>query len=137
VHEVETGLVALEGGLLRSGGEVAEGGGEAIELVAGGAGVDIEIHHVGLDGHGAAETPAGGDHFFDEAELGVVLGGEALDVAIEERFEGVGTFIAEQDALGEQAVAQGVPGGARLALRSDGTAGARTIGAGSENTFFR
>jgi hypothetical protein len=73
----------------------------------GGHGVFVKT---GFDGPGAAQAPEGGDHFLDDAELDVVDGAVALDVLVEEDVEVLAALVGQDDAVGEQAVADGVEG---------------------------
>lgn len=108
VDEVEARLVAVDEVEFGGGGEVAEGGGEAIELCVRFEAFHLLIEHAGFDGEGAAQAPVGGDHLFDEPELDFVDGAEAVDVGIDQCLEDGAALIAEEHALGEQAVAHGV-----------------------------
>jgi hypothetical protein len=91
----------------------------------------------GFDGPGAAQTPEGGDHFLDDAELDVVDGAVALDVLVEEDVEVLAALVGQDDAVGEKAVADGVEGRSLFSRGCDGAAGAGTVGAGRENSFER
>ena len=64
----------------------------------------------GFHGPGAAQAPDGDDHFFDDGELDVVDGVVAADVLVEVGVEALAGLIAQDDSLGEQAVADGVEG---------------------------
>jgi hypothetical protein len=77
---VEAGLIAMQEGELGRGGQIGESGGQAVDFVAGLAGVDGVVVEAGFDGPGAAQSPEGGDHFLDHAEFDVVGGAVAVDV---------------------------------------------------------
>jgi hypothetical protein len=109
-HVVEAGLIAMEEGELGRGGQPGEGGGQAADSVAGRLVVDGLREHVGFNGPGAAQTPEGGDHFLDDAELDVVDGVVELDVLVHEDVEAGAGLGGQDHALGEKAVADGVEG---------------------------
>jgi hypothetical protein len=134
---VEAGLISMEEAELGCGGQVGESAGNAAEFVAGLVGGHGVIVETGFDGPGAAQTPEGGDHFLDDAELDVVDGAVALDVLVEEDFEVLAAFVGQDDAVGEKAVADGVEGRSLFSRGCGGAAGAGTVGAGRENSFER
>jgi hypothetical protein len=109
-HVVKAGLIAMQEGELGRGGQVGESAGKAAELVTGLAGSHGVFVETGFDGPGAAQTPEGGDHFLDDAELDVVDGAVALDVLIEEDVEVLAALVGQDDAVGEKAVADSVEG---------------------------
>ena len=133
ITKVETGLVAMQEGELGRGGQVTESLGDAGEFVGGVELLDAVIEKPGLDGPGAAHAPIGGGHFLDHAEFDSIAGSEALDVLGQEVFKALPGFVAENDAIGEQAVAGGVGGGAAPAFRGGGSQRFRAVGAGREN----
>jgi hypothetical protein len=120
VEAMEAGLVALENGHLGTGGELAEGAGEAVEFVGSGrAGVHFVVHHIHLDGEGAAGAPVGGDHFLDEAAFDLVDGLEAVVVGLEHGLVGFLVFVAQDDDVGLESVFGGVLGGTGLTFGSN------------------
>jgi hypothetical protein len=66
------------------------------------------FEQAGFDGQGAAETPVGGYHLFDHAELHAIGGLEAIEVVIHDLRETFGRFILHDDLVGEQAMAGGI-----------------------------
>jgi hypothetical protein len=137
MNEVEASLVAKQQLELGTGGEVAEGGDEAIEIVIdGGAGVHFVIEDAAFHGEGAVEAPVGGDHFFDQPGLDVVEGAEAFDIHVEEHFEIFGVFVAKEDDLGEESMTESVLRRALLAFGGDRSAGFGAIGARGGRAFF-
>jgi len=136
VDEVEAGLVAVEESELGGGGQLAEGGSEAVELGGGVAGGHVVIEGAGFDGEGAAQVPIGGDHFLDEADLDIVEGGEAVGIGVEELAEAVLAFVAQDHDFGEQAMAHGVARGEGFAARGFGTFGAGAVDAGLLGMLF-
>jgi len=87
------------------------------------------LEEIGFDGPGAAHAPIGGGHFFDHAHLDVIEGSEAIDELVKQGLEALAGFIGENDALGGEAVAQGVAGRGGLSLRGARTAGESSVGA--------
>ena len=136
VHEMEAAFVAVEQAELGLGGEFSEGGFHAGELAAGGLLLHGVFEHFGFEGPSAAEAPVGGGELLDEAVLEIVDGGEALDEDVAEGLEVAGGLVADEDLLGEQAMAGGIGGGARLAFGGDGAGGAGGVGAIGSETFF-
>jgi len=137
MDQVEAGLVAEEEVEFGVRGGVCEGGDEAIELGRGGVGFHLGIEGAHFDGAGAAGPPIGGNHFFDDGELDCVDGLKTGHVGIVDFAKGIGIFVAEQQALGENAVFEGVLGRPGFALGSFGTAGQGAVGAIRGETFFR
>ena len=109
--------MAMEDGELGCGGQFGEGGGHAADFVAGRLGVDGVGLQLGFDGPGAAQTPEGGDHVLDDAAFDVVDGVVELDVLVHEDVEAGAVLGGQDDALGEQAVADGVEGRRSAFLR--------------------
>ena len=107
---VEAGLIAMQEGEVGCGGQVGESAGNAADCVAGLAGMDGVVVEAGFDGPGAAHAPEGGGHFLDDAEFDVVGGAVAVDVLGQEDVEVLAGLGAQDDALGEKAVADGVEG---------------------------
>jgi len=129
MHDMEAGLVAVQEMECGAGGEVAESGGQAGEIAAGGLGLHGSFEHLGFHGPGAAETPGGGGHFFDEAELDVIDGSPLGDGDVEEFFECGGRFGADENLASEETVAAGVAGGMGLAGGGFGSGGESGVGA--------
>ena len=125
---MEAGLVTVEQIELRGGGQVGEGGGDARGLVAGGLIADGLFHQAILDGPGAAHAPIGGNHFLDHGELDAIGGGETLLMLGDELVEALTRFVFQDNALGQETVAEGVGGGALFPLRGDGASGAGSVG---------
>jgi hypothetical protein len=80
-------------------------------------GVGGVFEQAGFDGPGAAHAPVRGNHFLDHAEFHAIRGLEAVQVLGQQGFEGCAGFLIQDDAAGEQAVADGVLGRALLPLR--------------------
>jgi hypothetical protein len=97
---------------------------------------DALVEHLGFDGPGAAETPVIHGHLLDKRELDFVHGLEAVNVLLKGFFEAGARLIAEDDAVGEQAVAQGVLGGAALPRFGFWSVRARPIGTRGQDLFF-
>jgi hypothetical protein len=125
---VEAGLVTVEQVELGGGGQVGEGVGDALGLVAGGLIADGLFHQAILDGPGAAHAPIGGNHFLDHGELDAIGGGETLLMLGDELVEALTRFVFQDNALGQETVAEGVGGGAFFPLRGDGASGAGSVG---------
>jgi len=100
VHEMEAGFVAVHKGLAEDVVGFGEGGGDAIEEVAGGLSGGVVVEHAGLDGPGTADAPEGGGHLFDSGELDAIGGLEAFDQLGHEGVEGLLGFAFEDDAIG-------------------------------------
>ena len=129
VHHVETGFIAVkEEGIGVSGCGTRGGDDETVERVSGGLARHGFVDGTGLDGPAAAHAPVSGDHLFDHAELHFVGGLEAVDVLLEEGAEVFGVLTFEDDAIGEQAVADGVDGRTLLTLGRNWSAGAGAVG---------
>jgi hypothetical protein len=139
IDEVEAGFVAMDevetAGIVGQGGE---GGGEAFGLRGGGMEVVFEflIEGGGFDGPEAAQAPDGGDHFLDQSLSGEIGGGEAAEEILVEFAESVGGLVGEEDAVGQNAVAEGIEAGAALALGGFGAAGAGAVSAGGADAAF-
>ena len=136
IHDMEAGLITTEVGELRSGGQFGEGSGDAGEFGAFGLGGGGRFEEVILDSPVAAEAPISRDHFLDHAHLDIIEGAETIHVETEQFLKGVAGFLAEDDAIGQAAAADGVAG-TGFALRGFGSAGKCTVGAGCEDTFLR
>jgi hypothetical protein len=134
VDVVEAGFVTMEEAQLRRGGQFGEGGGDARGLIAGRLMAEGLFHEAILDGPGAAHAPIGRGHFFDHAELNAIGGGEPRGMLADEVVKARTRFVFEDHALGQEAVAKGVGGGAFLAIGGDGASGAGSVGAGSIDT---
>ncbi len=137
VHAVEAGLIALDEGKAGAGLGVAEGGGNAPDLIAEGLSGDSVIEGAGFDGPGAAHAPEGEGHFLDDAELDAIGGLKAGDVLGDNGTEGLRGFIFENGAAGEHAVAERVHGSAAFAFRSDWPPGTGAVGARGADFSFR
>jgi len=120
-------------------GEGGEGDGEAggwiVALVLpgdlGGLLVHFEDEHGGFGAGGdALVTELGHGGLFDEAQFDVVGGLEAGAEVGDQFFKDFRFFNVEADAFGEEAVLDGVPGGALFAFGGDGAAGFRSVDAG-------
>ncbi len=117
VHEVEAAFIAVDEGDGGAVGETGKGIGHAVEGGCGGLGGDLLVEEGGFDGPGAAQAPIGCGHVLDHAEFQAVGGLEAGDVVGEQSGEGLGTFVLEDHAMGQETMADGVAGGTLLALR--------------------
>ena len=95
-------------GEFRERGEFAERGRDAGNIVAGRFGGKTFLEKAVLDGPEAAQSPVGGGHFLDHAELDAIQGAEMFDVLREERLEGFAGFALEDHAIGEKPVAESV-----------------------------
>jgi len=137
VHEMKAGFVAVEEGEAGVGGGVGEGLGQAIQGVAGGLAGGIVLEEAGFDGPGAAQAPGSGGHFLDDTDLDTILGRETVEVLGGEGIEALAAFLLENDAAGEQAMAQGVAGRGELAFGCSGTARAEAVGTGGKDTSHR
>ena len=115
IHTVEAGLIAMQEGQLGGVGEGGEGGGDAGDLAAGLGGFDALIEEAGLDGPGAAKAPESGRHFLDHAAFDAIGGAEFPDVLGNHQIEVRGGLIGEDHLFGEQAMPEGVEGGALFA----------------------
>ena len=118
VDAVEAGLVAVDESEIGRGGESAEGGGEAAEVVgffvlAG----ETVIEKAALDGPEAANAPVGGGHFLDHPEFDAIDGCETIEVAGDQGVELGAGFAADEDTIGEQAMAQRIRRRAALPFR--------------------
>jgi hypothetical protein len=139
IDQVEAGFVAMDevetAGIVGQGGE---GGGEAFGLRGGGKEVVFEflVEGGGFDGPEAAQAPDGGDHFLHQSLSGEVGGGETAEEIFVEFAESVGGLVGEEDAVRQDAVAEGVEGRAALALGGFGAAGECAIGAGGADAAF-
>ena len=132
----EAGFVAMEEVKPGSGSQGAEGVGHGGDGIAGRLLGDGLVEGAGFHGPDAAEAPGGGAHFLDQAELDAVAGDEAAQVVGHGFGEALGGLAIEQDASGEQAMADGVLGGALFPFGGDGALGAGAVGArGSDTTF--
>jgi hypothetical protein len=104
---------------LRGGSQFGEGSGDARDLVAGGLIADGLFHQAILDGPGAADAPIGRNHFLDHGELDAIGGRETLDMLGHEVVKALAGFVFQDNALGQETVAEGVGGGAFFPLRGD------------------
>ena len=136
VHEVEAGFVAVEEGEIWRSGQIGESVGEAADLVSRRAGLfgQAVLEDAFLDSPGAAHAPISGCHFLDHAEFDAVDWPEALQMLGEKGFESGGRLVFEDDAIGEEAVAQRVEGGTAFALGGLGAFREGSVGAGSADS---
>lgn len=116
-----------------------KGDGGAEEFIGG---FELLLHgglgaqHFGIDPGGfdvpeAAETPAGGGHFFDEEGFRRGGGLETVEEGLGEFAEVLFIFIGEEHgAVGGEAVAEGVVAGAGFAFGSDRSTGFGAVAAG-------
>jgi len=116
-------------------GSFGIGGGERFAGVAGVAGVDGVVEEAGFDGRGAAQTPEGGGHFLVEAEFDVAGGAVAADVLSQKDVEVLSALGAQNDATGEQVVADGVEGRGLFSGGCSGASRANAVGAGRKDSF--
>ena len=130
---MEAGFVAVEEGKFRGCSEFAEGAGDAGDVITFGEGVQFLGEEGIFDGPGAAEAPVGSGHLLDHAELDAIERAEAFEVFGEERVEALARFAGEDDTVGEESVAEGVEGRAKLPFRGGGATGAGAVGARREN----
>jgi len=110
-HAVEAGFIAMQEAQRGLAGELGEGGGEAGELVAvrgGRLAGDRGIHDSGFQCPGAALAPEGGDHLLDHAQLNAVGRAEAVEILGQEGVKALAGFVFEDNALGQETVAQSV-----------------------------
>jgi hypothetical protein len=127
----------MEQGEGRVGSEICERLGEAFERgEVSGARIHFGIEQGGFHGEGAAEMPGSNRHVFDEADLDVVGGLEAIVVALLEVVEGFFAFATDGCDFGQQSVLACVLGRARFAFWSYGAVGERAISAGRGGTFI-
>jgi len=141
VGAFQTGFVAIEEWERWAKGEVAIGEAERgnivvrlvpfVELVF--LLEDFFFEEIGFDGPQAALSPFGGDHFFEEIELGLTLGLELLDVGIQHFAMLFGGFLLEDDAFGIEAVRDGVHGGCFAAGFGLGAVRFSAVGTGGIN----
>lgn len=134
VHEVEAGFVAVKEGEFGRGGLPAESGGDAGDIVARRLVGKGFRHESVFDSPGAAETPVGGGHLFDHAELDPIDGIEAFDVLGEQFGEAIDGFTGENHAIGEEAMADGVLRRTAFAVGGLRAAGESTVGTRGENS---
>jgi len=133
VLAAEHDLVALEE--LEDAGGVGEGAdGFGLDFAvgeAGGADVagDELLDKIGFHAADAAEAVLGVGHLHDEVHLGGAFGLVFGEVGVAEGDVVVWGFVVEQGGLGEEAVLEGVPGGAGLAGGGFGAGGAGGVGA--------
>jgi hypothetical protein len=106
IVEVKPGLVPVQEAEGWFGGEAGEGGGHAVDGIAGWLGGGFGFEHAGFQGPGAAETPVCAYHFLDQAELDAIGRLEALEVVIEDFLETLQRFIVHDELASEQAVAE-------------------------------
>jgi hypothetical protein len=102
--------------------------GEAVQSIGGGGLSGGGIEEAALDGPGAAGFPLRGGHIFDEGIFEVANGLEFPDQGLDEGLESVGGLAIEDDGVGEEAVLEGVQGGALFPIGRDRAAGAGAIG---------
>jgi hypothetical protein len=133
VDEVEAGFVTVYESERGGGGERGEGGSDGADGVGLALGVGGVFEQAGFDGPSAAHAPVRGNHFLDHAEFHAIGGLEAVEVLGQQIFEGCAGFLIQDDAAGEQAVADGVLGRAMLPLRRGRTLRAGSVGARSQN----
>jgi hypothetical protein len=86
------------------------------------------IHQVSLDGPSAAKAPERGGHFLDHAEFDAIGGVESVNVLGNHTIEVRGSLIGEEHLFSEQAMAEGVAGGALFAGDGPGSAGTGAVG---------
>ncbi len=130
IDVVEAGFIAVGEAEGVAGGELVEGADEAVERIRDAAEpIGLVLQEAGFDGPVAVEAPVGGSHFFDEGVFDAIGGLEAVEVLVEHGEEVFGRFALEDEATGEQAMADRVAGGTLFTLRSDGAPGAGAIGA--------
>ncbi len=135
VELLKAALVAeeeVEFGLAR---KVAEGTGDAVHgvgLGAFGGGVGEET---GFDGPEPPHSPDGDRHFLDVDVIDIIAGTDFFTIPIEEGFEDLGGLVGEDDQVGEEAMAQGVPGRALFAGFGFGAAGESSVGARCNCSF--
>ena len=141
---VGAGDLTVEGGL--HAGETVEGirGGETpgeslseaqrvrrdVERIVGVDEAHFLFEQDALDVPEAVLAPEAVYDFFDEADLGLVGGLEAVEVLPAIGFEGILGLAVEDDDAGENAVLEAVPRGAGLAPRRFRTAGFGPVDAG-------
>ena len=118
IDAVEAGLVAVEESEIGGGGETAEGGGKAAEVVGSFvlAGETV-LEQAALDGPEAAHAPVGGGHFLDHSEFDAIHRFEAIEVAGDQGVELGAGFATHDDAIGEQSMAQRIGRRAAFPLR--------------------
>ncbi len=133
VDAMEAGFVAVHEGEAGVGGGVGEGGGHAIDFVAGGLSFCVVLKDAGFEGPGAAHAPVGSRHFLDETELEAIGGLEAVEVLGEEGIEGCARFVFHDDAASQEAVADGVLGRAAFSFGGSRSTRAGAVGAGCES----
>ena len=132
VDAMEAGFVAVHEGEAGVGGGIGEGGGHAVDFVAGGLSFGVVLKDAGFEGPGAAHAPVGSRHFLDETELEGIGGLEAFEVLGEEGFEGGAGLVFHDDAAGQEAVASGVLGRAAFSLGGSRSTRAGAVGTGRE-----
>ena len=132
VDAMEAGFIAIYEAEAGMGGGIGEGGGHAVDFVAGGLGFGVVLKDAGFKGPGAAHAPVGSGHFLDETELEAIFGLEAVEVLGKEGFEGGARFVFHDDAAGQEAVAGSVLGGAAFPFRGSRSTRAGTVGTGRE-----
>ena len=116
IHHMQAGFVAMDEGEGRSGGKFAEGGGNAAERVTLGLSGEAFVESIGFDGPETAKAPLGGSHFLDHAEFDGIGRVESLDVFLEKVLKALPGFALQHDAIGEEAVAEGILGRAAFPL---------------------
>jgi hypothetical protein len=128
VHEVETGLVAMEQGELWLGCEITERGGDAGAAVLAGVSGEAAGHKLGFHGPGAAHAPVRGHHFLNQGFFDAIDGAEPIQVLREEGLEALQRLAGQDDTVGQQTVADSILGRAGFAFRGRGATGKSAVG---------
>jgi hypothetical protein len=121
----------------RRAGEIGKGTGQAGQLAAFGLRRERALQETVFDGPGTAHTPVGGDHFLDQPELDIIERAEAVDVELEQFFEGVRRLVGKDHGFGKPPVTNGIPGGTDFSLRGFGSARAGPVCPRRSFSFFR
>ena len=97
----------------------------------------LEFEHAGLHGPGAVEAPFRNHHFRNHAVFDAIGRLETVEVLLPKGGEGFVRLALEKDALGEQAVMEGVLGGTLFSFGGGRPVRFGAIGAGGLDFSFR
>lgn len=104
----------------KGGGDVVQGVGKGV-IASRIAGSTVVVEHASFDGPGTTQAPVGSDDFFDQTIFEVVDGLEPFQERVHYMLKAFLRFVLENQATRKETMTQGVPRGALLAFRRDGS----------------
>ena len=121
MRSMQHGLVAMQAEQRGGSGEIGPGLAQSRRAIAFGMCVESQVEQMLLNGQGAVEPPVGRGDFVDYAFFDAVTWGELLETFLQVFQEAWLGFRLQNNTFCQEAMADGVGGGAAFSGRSLGS----------------